>query len=81
MYGQGSYSGPNIQGVSSGDCGYKQAASMAKANLVTLIAVSTVNKRNLNNLQALNISSGIPWVWCYLRNVLPMVTSLKTAPD
>ncbi|AJI72591.1 conserved hypothetical protein [Francisella tularensis subsp. novicida GA99-3548] len=37
-YGQGSYNGPSIQGVSAGDYGYKQAAIMARANLVTLIA-------------------------------------------
>ncbi|GAB4223088.1 MAG: hypothetical protein Kow0076_5200 [Francisella sp.] len=37
-YGQGSYNGPNVQGVSASNYGYKQAEIMARANLVTLIA-------------------------------------------
>ncbi|WP_150466598.1 DUF6844 domain-containing protein [Francisella sp. SYW-9] len=46
-YGQGSYNGPNIQGVSSGNYGYKQAAIMARANLVTLIAGQMSTKEAL----------------------------------
>ncbi|WP_414654036.1 DUF6844 domain-containing protein [Francisella uliginis] len=54
-YGQGSYTGPNIQGVSSGDYGYKQAAIMARANLVTLIAGQMSTKEALTMSE--NISS------------------------
>ncbi|QIW09627.1 DUF6844 domain-containing protein [Francisella sp. LA112445] len=54
-YGQGSYNGPSIQGVSSGDYGYKQAAIMARANLVTLIAGQMSTKEALTMSE--NISS------------------------
>lgn len=54
-YGQGSYTGPNIQGVSAGDYGYKQAAIMARANLVTLIAGQMSTKEALTMSE--NISS------------------------
>lgn len=46
-YGQGSYTGPSIQGVSAGDYAYKQAAIMARANLVTLIAGQMSTKEAL----------------------------------
>lgn len=54
-YGQGSYNGPSIQGVSAGDYGYKQAAIMARANLVTLIAGQMSTKEALTMSE--NISS------------------------
>ncbi|MGQ4001415.1 hypothetical protein QIW49_08585 [Francisellaceae bacterium CB300] len=46
-YGQGSYNGPNIQGVSAGDYGYKQAAILARGNIVTLIAGQMSTKEAL----------------------------------
>lgn len=46
-YGQGSYTGPKLQGVSAGDYGYKQAEIMARANLVTLIAGQMSTKEAL----------------------------------
>lgn len=46
-YGQGSYTGPNIQGVSAGDYGYKQAAILARGNIVTLIAGQMSTKEAL----------------------------------
>ncbi|QLE78872.1 hypothetical protein FLM55_03600 [Francisella sp. Scap27] len=46
-YGQGSYTGPSIQGVSAGDYGYKQAAIQARANIVTLIAGQMSTKEAL----------------------------------
>lgn len=46
-YGQGSYNGSSIKGVSAGDYGYKQAAIMARANLVTLIAGQMSTKEAL----------------------------------
>lgn len=46
-YGQGSYTGPKIQGVSAGDYGYKQAAILARANIVTLIAGQMSTKEAL----------------------------------
>ncbi|MDE4945144.1 hypothetical protein NAI65_13300, partial [Francisella tularensis subsp. holarctica] len=52
-YGQGSYNGPRIQGVSAGDYGYKQSAIMARANLVTLIA------GQMSTQEALNMSEDI----------------------
>ena len=47
-YGQGSYNGPNIQGVSAGDYGYKQAAILARGNIVTLIAGQMTTKEALS---------------------------------
>lgn len=46
-YGQGSYNGPSIQGISAGDYGYKQAAIQARANIVTLIAGQMSTKEAL----------------------------------
>ena len=72
------------QGMVDLSCG-RDMGRMIDAVICNCVDSSVANKNMYGNvahdLQTLNVSSDIPRVWCYLCNVLPMLTSLQTVPD